>query len=164
LNVHRPISFVDTAVDGERWLVAQNGSKENAGVIEDRVRIDARPGSFELLLSGSVAWAGGDRDSYFLAVPEWESHASFRFGRGFFKETSALYVGLDYTFRSDRETLHGGNLPAYHLLNVKLDGRLLSAHLYLMVMNVLDEQYQTIEGYLMTPRTWVYGLTWKIFD
>jgi outer membrane cobalamin receptor len=33
-----------------------------------------------------------------------------------------------------------------------------------MLMNVFDEQYQTVEGYLMTPRTLVYGLSWKIFN
>jgi hypothetical protein len=164
LRVHRPIAFAPTTVDGEDWLLATNGSRETASVVADRLRFDARLGGFELRLSGSVDWTGGDRDVYFRAVPEWDAYASFRFGRSFFESTSALYVGLDYSHRGSRLTLTGGELPSYNLLNVKLDGRLLNADLYFFVVNVLDEKYETIEGYLMTPRTWVYGLAWKIFD
>ena len=164
LRVHRPIAFTSTDVDGDRWLVAQNGQAETAGVIEDRVRLDGRLGAFEALLTGAASATVGDRVSYFVTAPRWNAHASFRFGRSFFESTSALYVGLDYTYRSERGTLHGGELPSYQVLNVKLDGRLLGADMYLMLMNVLDAQYQTIEGYLMTPRTFVYGISWKIFD
>jgi len=164
LRVHRPIAFTSTDVDGSRWLVAQNGQAETAGVIEDRIRLDGRLGAFEALLTGAASATVGDRVSYFATAPRWNAHASFRFGRSFFESTSALYVGLDYTYRSERGTLHGGVLPSYQVLNVKLDGRLLGADMYLMLMNVLDTQYQTIEGYLMTPRTFVYGISWKIFD
>lgn len=164
LRVHRPISFIPTAVGGEDWLLAMNGGRERASVVADRLRVDARLGGFALRLDGGVDWTAGDRAAYFRAVPEWDAHASFRFGRSFFESTSALYVGLDYTHRGNRLTHSGGELPSYDLLNVKLDGRLLAADLYFYVVNVLDEQYETIEGYLMTPRTFVYGIAWQIFD
>jgi hypothetical protein len=164
LRVHRPISFEYTTVDQNNWLVAQNGDKEGAAVIEDRLQLDTLLKGFELLLAGSASLAGGDRESYFLSMPRWNAHASFRFGRSIFQKTSALYVGFDYTYRSKRQTVHGSELPSYQVLNVKLDGRLLSANLYLMLMNAFDEQYQTIEGYLMTPQTLVFGLSWKIFN
>jgi hypothetical protein len=164
LTVNRPIAFTETAVNGEDWLVANNGDEETAGVIEDRLRVDATPGSFLLSLTGSVAHTLGDRDMYFRTVPRWNAHASFRFGRSFFQTTSALYVGADYTYCSSRLTVSGGELPEYQVLNLFLDGRLLDAQLYLAWLNVLDERYQTIEGYLMMPRTIVYGVAWQIWD
>jgi len=164
LTVHRPIAFEKTVVDGDDWLVSQNGLKETAFVIEDRLRVDTVLKGFELRLSGSASHTGGDRTSYFLTVPRWNANASLRFGRNIFQNTSALYFGFDYSFRSTRRSLSGGSLPSYNLLNLKLEGRLLGAELYLLLMNALDEQYQTIEGYLMTPRTLVYGVAWEIFD
>jgi hypothetical protein len=164
LWVNRPIAFDYTSVEGSTWLVAQNGGEVAAAVIEDRLRVDARLKGFDLLFSGSGSYTDADRESYFVAAPRWNAHASFRFGRSIFQKTSALFVGLDYTYRSKRNTTGGGGLPAYQVLNVKLDGRLLNASMYLMLMNVFNEDYQTIDGYLMTPRTLVYGLSWKIFD
>jgi hypothetical protein len=164
LRVHRPIAFAYTTVGAERWLVAQNGESEAATVVEDRVRLESLVHGFELRIAGGGSLAEGDRESFFRAMPKWNAHASFRFGRSIFQATSALYIGCDYTFRSKRSTVYGGELPSYHVLNVKLDGRLLNANMYLMMMNVLDEQYQTIEGYLMTPRTFVFGLWWKLFN
>jgi hypothetical protein len=164
LTVNRPIGFAETTVDGDDWLIATNGDAETAGVIEDRLRIDAAPGGFDLFLAGSVAHTLGDRTMYFRAVPRWKAHASLRFGRSFFQTTSALSVGADYTYCSSRLMTSGGELPEYHVLNLTLDGRLLDAHLYLAWMNVLDEKYQTIEGFLMMPRTLVYGVAWQIWD
>jgi hypothetical protein len=164
LRVHRPIDFLPTKVNGEDWLLAQNGDRQAAGVVEDRIRLDTMLKSFELDMTGSVAWTGGERTGYFQTAPRWDAHASLRFGRSIFQATSALYVGLDYTYRGNRKTVSGGGLPSYNLLNLKLDGRLLKAQLYFMVMNALDEKYQTIEGYLMTPRTFVYGIAWQLFD
>ncbi|MGD8414656.1 MAG: TonB-dependent receptor, partial [Candidatus Latescibacterota bacterium] len=164
LWVNRPIAFDYATVDGSTWLVAENGGDVAASVIEDRLRVDARLKGFTLLFAGSGSYTGADRESYFLAAPRWNAHASFRFGRSIFQKTSALYVGLDYTYRSKRNTVGGGELPSYQVLNVKLDGRLLNANLYLMLMNVFNEKYQTVDGYLMTPRTLVYGLSWKIFN
>jgi hypothetical protein len=164
LRVHRPIAFAYETIDGSSWLVAGNGDEESAAVIEERLRLDARVGGFDLLFAGGVSATRGDRESYFVAVPRWNAHSSFRFGRSIFQKTSALYFGLDYTYRSSRPTVYGTELASYHVLNLKLDGRLLNANLYLMVMNVFDERYQTISGYLMTPRTFVYGLSWRIFN
>ncbi len=164
LRVHRPIAYLPTNDNGTTVLVASNADTEEAGVFEDRIRLDTVLSGFELNAAGSVARSGSDREIYFRTVPMWTAHASFRFGRSVFQATSALYIGLDYTYRSSRGTMEGPRLPGYHLLNLKLDGRLLGADMYLMVMNTLDSQYQTILGYLMTPRTIVYGLSWRIFD
>ncbi len=164
LRVHRPIDFLPTKVNGEDWLLAQNGDRQAAGVVEDRIRFDTMLKSYELDMTGSVAWTGGERTGYFQTAPRWDAHASLRFGRSIFQTTSALYVGMDYTYRGNRKTVSGGRLPSYNLLNLKMDGRLLNAQLYFMVMNALDEKYQTIEGYLMTPRTFVYGIAWQLFD
>jgi hypothetical protein len=164
LRVYRPIGFLNADVGGAPWLLAANGDREQAGIVEDRVRLDTVVKGFELIARGSIARSGSDRENYFVSVPMWEAHGSFRFGRSVFQTTSALYVGLDYTYRSSRGTVGGPRLPSYHLLNLKLDGRLLGADMYLSMINVLDSQYQTVSGYLMTPRTIVYGLYWRILD
>jgi hypothetical protein len=54
--------------------------------------------------------------------------------------------------------------PAYDVMHLKIDMTLLDAHIYFMLLNVLDEQYQTISPFLMTPRTFVYGVQWTLFD
>jgi hypothetical protein len=164
LRVYRPIGFLDAEVEGAAWRMATNGDREQAGIIEDRVSLDTVVKGFELIARGSLARSGSDRESFFVSVPLWEAHGSFRFGRSVFQTTSALYVGLDYTYRSSRGTVEGPRMPSYHLLNLKLDGRLLGANMYLSMINVLDSQYQTVRGYLMTPRTIVYGLYWRILD
>jgi len=55
-------------------------------------------------------------------------------------------------------------LPAFNVVNVTLIGRLQDVRFYAKWLNVLDEQYQTVAGYLMTPQTLSYGIEWTLFD
>ena len=81
-----------------------------------------------------------------------------------FQNTSAVYFGGDYQYTTMRTDYAGVDLPGFGVLNVYLEGRLLDAHIYIGVMNALEESYQTLGGYLMTPRTFVYGVSWLLFD
>jgi hypothetical protein len=42
--------------------------------------------------------------------------------------------------------------------------RLIDARFYARWLNITNEAYQTVSGYLMTPRTLEYGLQWTLFD
>ena len=87
-----------------------------------------------------------------------------RVGRNLFEATSALYFGAEYAYRGEQRSPTGGVLPSYYVVNFKLDARLLDAQMYLLLLNAFDESYQTEAGYLMTPRTFVYGLAWTLFE
>jgi outer membrane cobalamin receptor len=85
-------------------------------------------------------------------------------GRELFEKTSALYLEGSYMFMDERRDYNGVPLDAYHVVNVGILGRLLDVRLYLKWLNVLDASYQTVSGYLMTPRTLAYGIEWTLFD
>jgi hypothetical protein len=75
-----------------------------------------------------------------------------------------LYLGAEYAYVDDRYDYNGALLPSYNVVNVSLMGRLVDARFYVRWLNLLDEQYQTVSGYLMTPSTVAYGIEWTLFD
>jgi outer membrane cobalamin receptor len=80
-----------------------------------------------------------------------------------FEKSSALYLGGEYTHVDDRNDYNGVPLSAYNVVNVSLVGRLVDAHFYARWLNLLNERYETVSGYLMTPRTLEYGIEWTLF-
>jgi len=164
IRVENPIMYLPRSVSGQSWRVAENAASERMGVVEDRVRLEAHAGGFLISAAASAAWTTGDRETYFRAVPETDVFGSVRVGRELFKATSALSVGADYAHRSSRSGFTGGALSAYHVFDFKAEGRLLDANMYVVLLNAFDEGYETIDGYLMTPRTFVYGISWRLFD
>lgn len=160
VQVDNPVVF---ARDGG-WLVASNGPRERLAVLEERLRLDVLYRGFELNVAGCGVGAGGDREDYFVSVPKRTAVLSARVGRNLFEATSALHFGVEYVYRSGRGSRTGGELPSYRLVNFKVDARLLDANMYMLLINAFDELYQTEEGYLMTPRTFVYGLAWSLFE
>jgi len=164
LRVENPIMYLPRSASPPTWRVAENGASERMGVVEDRFRLEAHAGGFLISAAASAAWTTGDREAYFRAVPETDVRGSLRVGRELFKATSALSVGADYAYRSSRSGFTGGTLSAYHVFDFKAEGRLLDANMYVVLLNAFDEGYETIDGYLMTPRTFVYGISWRLFD
>jgi hypothetical protein len=131
---------------------------------EERLAVAARPGGFELFADGGAIYTDGDREGAFRSVPRTQVNASLRFGRELFEKSSALYVEGSYSFMDDRRDYNGVALDSYQLVNVGLVGRLIDVRLYLKWLNVLDESYETVSGYLMTPQTLAYGIEWTLFD
>jgi hypothetical protein len=165
VQVENPIVFAPGESVGRRdWLIASNGGRELLAVVEDRIRIDAAYRGLEFTFAGSASRAGGDRDEYFASVPRQNILVSARVGGNLFEATSALYLGVEYAYRSRTRGFGGALLPSYNVFNFKLDGRLLDANMYLVLLNAFNEAYQTADGYLMTPRTFVYGLAWTLFE
>ena len=96
--------------------------------------------------------------------PEKRLHAFARVGGNMFEATSALFLGAEYVYSDERADATGMTLPSYGVLNFTLDGRLLDANMYLALFNALDEVYRTDGNHLMTPRTFVYGVSWTLWE
>lgn len=165
IQVENPILFASDEAGGRGdWLIASNGGRERLAIVEDRIKVETEYKGLEFTFAGSAWRAGGDREAYFVSVPRNNVLVSARVGANLFEATSALYFGVEYAYRSSRRKLEGGRLPSYNVFNFKLDGRLLDANMYLVLLNAFNETYQTADGYLMTPRTFVYGLAWTLFE
>ncbi len=159
------IAFRPRAVGNETWRVASNASESSAMLfVEERVTGNWRAATLHVLADAAVLYTSGDRRDAFASVPAFQVNASLLFGRDFFEETSALYLGATFLSADKRDDYTGNELPAFNVLNVVLEGRLLDARLYLQYLNVLDEAYTTQSDYLMTPQSFVYGIEWTLFN
>ena len=125
---------------------------------------DWHAASLRILADAAFLYTSGDRTDAFASVPRYQANASILFGRDFFEETSALFLGAQFTSADERLDYDGTHLDGFNVLNLILEGRLLDARIYLQYLNFLDEAYQTQSGYLMTPRTFVYGIEWTLFN
>ncbi|NIM19536.1 MAG: TonB-dependent receptor [Candidatus Latescibacteria bacterium] len=164
IQMQDEIEFLPRQVGGENWLLPENGGIKRMSFLEERW--NAR-GSFygtRLCLSGGAVYAIGEREGFFSPVPETRIDAFFSAGRDFFKSSSALQFSAEYQYSGSRRAFPGPDSPPYGIVHLKLDVRLVDAHLYLLWLNVFDKEYRTVGPFLMTPRTLVYGVQWTIFD
>jgi hypothetical protein len=159
------IAFRPRVVGAETWRVASNASDARTMLfLEERVRFDWAGKTYRFFADASVLYTSGDREDAFTSVPKLQTNASFLVGRNFFEDTSALYVGAGFMSVDERSDYDGAPLPSFQVLNLTLEGRLLDARLYLQYLNVLDDAYQPAGSYLMTPRSFVYGIEWTLFN
>jgi hypothetical protein len=164
LRIREAIAFRPQNHGGETWLVAENGGSDRLGFLMERLVASSRLRGVEVRLESGLVLALGDRTGdYFAAVPQTRLDALFSLDRDLFQETSGLRLTAEYQYSSDRRTA-GTISPSYQLLNLKLAARLLEADLFIHWLNVLDETYTSEWPYLMTPRTFVYGIQWTLFD
>lgn len=164
VRVEDAITFMPVSMEGETWLRAGNGNDERLGFFEGRLNIDRSFFGTKLGLTGGVVRAVGDREGFFANVPESRIDASFSVSRDLFEATSGISFLTEYQYSSARRAFPGGDSPVYRIVNLKLDARLLDAHLYLLWLNVFDENYRTTGPLMMTPRMLVYGVQWTIFN
>jgi len=165
ISAEKAIAFRPRDVGGETWRVAGNGSGTQTMFFgEDRVRGEFTMGPLRALAEGGVLISSGDRAEAFASVPDVQGTASFLIGGEMFQATSAIYLGGEYVHMGTRDDYDGRELPAFNVLNLSVNARLIDVHFYLRYLNVLDEQYATVDGYLMTPRTFVYGLEWTLYN
>jgi hypothetical protein len=145
--------------------LAQNSDERPAmSFVEERVGVAAMIGRVEVRGDAGAMFSDGDRRGAFRSVPRTQVNAALDVGMQLFEKSSALYLGGEYAFVDAREDYRGVALPSYQVVNLSFVGRLIDARLYLRWLNVLDESYQTVSGYLMTPRTLAYGIEWTLFD
>ncbi|MFH1755005.1 MAG: TonB-dependent receptor plug domain-containing protein [Candidatus Latescibacterota bacterium] len=164
MQVEDAITFQPVLMEGETWLIPGNGTEERMNFFEGRWNAGRSFFGTEFDLGGGVVHAIGDRKGFFSSVPRTRVDASFSISRDLFKATSEILFITEYQYTTARRAFPGGESPEYSILNLKLDARLLDAHLYLLYLNVLDENYRTAGPSLLTPRTFVYGVQWIIFN
>jgi hypothetical protein len=159
------ITFAPAPGDSSFVRRATNSGEESAmSFFEERLVLSAALGALEVRADAGALYSTGDREDAFRSVPRAQVNASLVVGREFFEKSSALYLEGSYQFMDERRDYDGAALSSYHVVNLGLVGRLIDARVYLKWLNVLDEKYQTVSGYLMTPRTIAYGIEWTLFD
>jgi hypothetical protein len=164
MRIEDAIAFLPVPANGETWLIAGNGDSEQLGFFEGRWEALRSVFGTKLGLSGGWVQAVGEREGFFANVPQTRLDAAFSISRDLFESTSGLLFIAEYQYSSERSWQLAGDCPAYNVLNLKLEGRLLDAHLYLLWLNVFDENYRTVGPPMLTPRTLVYGVQWTIFN
>lgn len=137
----------------------QNLDRQVVGIVEDRFTTGGKLADFDLVTTGGVEVAFGDREGFFSGVPGARFSISGSAGHDLFQGTSGLVLTGQYVFSGERKSA-GEILPSWGVLNIKLDARLVDFRAYLMLLNVFDEQYMTAYPFLMTPRMIVYGASW----
>lgn len=158
------ISFAPVSGDAVSRRAANSGGEPTMTFFDERFGLTTHVGAVEVLADAGGRYTSGDRAGLFLSVPRTQASASLLVGMQFFEKSSALYVGGEYEYADERRDYNGVLLPDYNVVNVSLVARLVDARFYAKWLNVLDEQYQTVSGYLMTPQTLEYGIEWTLFD
>jgi hypothetical protein len=164
MRVQDPIAY-ETSPEAPSLKTAQNGEPGDLFVLEDRAHF-RQPilwgAVFEV--AGSIEYAPGDKSRFFEGVPEYRATAWAALGADLFRKTSAFRLSAEYLYGGERSAGSVDPLPPYDVVNLKFLLRIIDARLYVQWLNITDEKYQTVWPYLMTPRTFVYGVEWTIFD
>jgi hypothetical protein len=164
IRVKDPVVLDYLTRPGGDWLVPVNGGGAALVTIEERVRVSTTLGWLQMHTDAAAMFTEGDRVGFFSSVPRVNTLASFRVGGNLFEATSALFAGVEYLRGGERTGFSGEDLPSYEVFNFFLDGRLLDAQMYLALFNAFDEAYRTEGEFLMTPRTFVYGISWTLWE
>ncbi|HEU4929433.1 MAG TPA: TonB-dependent receptor, partial [Candidatus Krumholzibacteria bacterium] len=165
IRAESDIAFRPRAGEPDTVRVASNaGEASRMLFLEERVSGDWRVAGIRILADAAGMYSTGDRENAFASVPRFQVNGSLLFGRDFFDETSAVFLGASVLSADERVDYQGNLLPSFTVLNFMLEARLLDARMYLQYLNALDEQYRTQSDYLMTPRTFVYGIEWTLFN
>ena len=164
IRVRNPILPFTTVIDSTTYTIPDNGAAEDATILMDRLSMLGTLSGWSLAFEGAAEVTLGDRERFFAASPEWKVNAAFTIGRKFFRDTSGLALTTEYQYSSSRALAGGPELDPYQVWNFVLNGTLLEANVYLMLLNAFNEQYETMWPFLMTPRTLLYGITLELFD
>ena len=158
------ISFAPVAGDSVARRAANASDMPAMTFVEERVDVATNFGPVEVLGDAGARWSTGDRGGLFQSVPRAQVNASITAGMQLFQKTSALYFGAEYQHVDERRDYNGVLLPSYSVVNASIVARLIDARFYARWLNITNEAYQTVAGYLMTPRTLEYGIEWTLFD
>jgi hypothetical protein len=163
IRVEDPIRFAADLVSPST-VRPTNAAAEDVRIVESRMRLATHYRQIAVTWGGGVEYADGERTGFFAAVPGFRATSSVSLERSFFKNSSALRLTGEFQHTGKRDVRGGTELASYDVFNVKIDARLIDAQLYLLLLNVLGERYETASPFLMTPRTFVYGIEWNLFN
>ncbi|UCG52400.1 MAG: TonB-dependent receptor [Candidatus Latescibacterota bacterium] len=164
IQIRDPILLSEEPSGTRVFLRPSSGETEELFIAEDRLTMHGEVRGIGIMLTGAVEYTPSERKRFFASVPEFRSNARLSVGRGFFKDTSEFRVSGEHQYSASRINGALQELPSYSVFNLKIDFRLLDARIYLQWLNVTNKRYLTIWPYLMTPRTFVYGIEWTLFD
>jgi hypothetical protein len=164
VRVQNPIVYDAASSAAGNVNISQNGAAEDLVVFSERAGFQHLLFGVLFELAGSVEYTPSERARFFSSVPEYRATAWAAVGSNFFGKTSGFRLSTEYQHGGTRNAGSVEPLPSYDVVNLKLVLRLIDAHLYVQWLNVTDAKYQTVWPYLMTPRTFVYGVEWTIFD
>ncbi len=151
-----------TSTPGERRYAAGGG--DALGWLDVDVATRVRLGGLDAGVEAGVVVAGGADSGWFAGVPRVRTVVRARIGRPMFRASSALYADVSVAHTGARTDALGTRHDAFTTIDVWASGRLIDAHLYLGIVNLLDVRATTLGDALIPPRTLVYGLSWTIFD
>ena len=158
------IAFTPVAGDSAARQASNSSATPAMSFVEERLDVTTNLGRVEVLGDAGARWSTGDRVGLFQSVPRTQMNASLTAGMQLFEKTSAVYLGVEYQFVDTRRDYNGVLLPSFNVVNASIVARLLDARFYARWLNMTNEAYQTVSGYLMTPRTLEYGIEWTLFD
>jgi TonB-dependent receptor-like protein len=165
IRAESAIAFRPSAGQPDTVRVASNADEDSRMLfLEERVSGDWQVAGIRILADLAGMYSSGDRENAFASVPKFQVNGSLLFGRDFFETTSAIFLGASVLSADERVDYDGARLSSFTVLNFILEARLLDARMYLQYLNALDEPYRTQGDYLMTPRSFVYGIEWTLFN
>lgn len=164
MHIYDPIQPSEVSTSPVPLVKPVHGDGETMSVFANRTRLSGGFLGFDVGGTAAFELGLGDDEFFFSGVPSTRVNASFRIGRAFFGNTSDLFFTAEYQYTGERFDPNGVAIDPYDVVNLRLDGRLIDAQLYLMLLNALDTRYETISPYLMTPRTFSWGIQWTLFD
>lgn len=111
-------------------------------------------GSFELYDERSELTGG---------IPEYRLMGGLLLSRKLFKETETLSFRWDTELVGDRYW-EKGDLQGYMTHDLSISMTLLKARVAFQYRNLLDEEYETVPGFLMPGRHYIVGIWWELLD
>ena len=147
----RPIEDLYGNDDGGRVTGARGRFSDNGDILGLRYGVAA---SLELY---------GERSELTRGIPEYRIVGGLLLQRDVFKETETLSLRCDAEIVGER-VWEGIDLPAYMTYDVSLSMTILSARVAFQYRNILDEEYETVPGFLMPGRHYIIGIWWELLD
>ena len=111
-------------------------------------------GSFELF---------GERSDFTEGIPEYRIRGGLLLRRKIFKATETVSLRWDAEVVGERYW-EGGGLKDYMTHDLSCSLTLLRARVVFQYRNILNEEYETVPGYLMPGRNYVIGIWWELLD
>lgn len=104
-----------------------------------------------------------DRSDLTEGIPEYRLTGGLLLRRKVFEETETLSLRWDTELVGDRYW-EGGDLQGYMTHDLSISMTLLRARVAFQYRNILNEEYETVPGFMMPGRHYVVGIWWELLD
>ncbi len=145
---------------------ATSHSSDGTGSVAGaRIRFTRRGGLFGGISYGLSAGmqAFAERSPYTPGIPEYRALGGIELERRVFKDTEILSLRWDLEAVGKR-SWYGEELDPYLVTSVHGMMTLMGARIRLEMNNILDVEYETVPGYMMSERNYRIGIFWQLPD